>query len=107
MPNNYEINEDEISKNKCSMWILGNVFFLSLLKKIVGPVKNVLGLVDPRCYWSYGPVTVSVSVEACKGKEISCNAFVQYVVRIQTVAFLLIKGVICQFARALLTWMMY
>ena len=42
MPNVFEINEDEIDKDECCLWILCNVFFPFYIKeKFVGPVKNL------------------------------------------------------------------
>ena len=33
VPNVFEINDDEIDKNNCCLWILCNVFLLFILKK--------------------------------------------------------------------------
>ena len=54
----FEINEDEINKNKCCLWILCNVFSFYIKEKFVGPVKilqdqQILGVTGPM-----GPVTV-------------------------------------------------
>ena len=58
MPNVFEKNEDEITKNKCCLWILCNVFSFYIKEKFVGPVKSlqdlyILGVTGPT-----GPVTV-------------------------------------------------
>ena len=39
VPNVFEMNEDEINKNKCCLWILCNVFPFCIKEKFVGPVK--------------------------------------------------------------------
>ena len=54
VPDVFEINEDEINKNKCCLWILCNFFSFYIKEKFVGPRKTFAGPVDPRCYWSYG-----------------------------------------------------
>ena len=59
MPNVFEINEDEIDKNKCCLWIVCYGFFSFYIKEIfVGPVNIlqaqwILGVTGP-----IGPVTV-------------------------------------------------
>ena len=51
MPNVFEINEDEINKNRC----LGLCDVFLLIKSKFGRTsKFFAGPVDPRCNWSYG-----------------------------------------------------
>ena len=47
VPNAFEINEDEINKNKCCMWILCDVFSF-YIKDFFRTSKNFIGPVDPR-----------------------------------------------------------
>ena len=48
----FEINEDEIYKDKCCGESYA-MFFLLMLKKKCRASKHFAGPVDARCYWSY------------------------------------------------------
>ena len=60
MPYVFEINEDEITKKiVCEFYAMFFSFYIK--ENFVGPVKNFAGPVDPRCYWSYGGASNSLS----------------------------------------------
>ena len=51
-PNVFEINEDNIYKDKCCGEFY-SMFFLVMLKKKCRTSKSFAGPADARCYWSY------------------------------------------------------
>ena len=58
MPNVFEINEDDINKDKCYLWILCNVFSFYIKEKFVGLVKFLQDQYLGGVTVPTGPVTV-------------------------------------------------